>query len=149
MWCFRKNHRIQYTFCTCRYQPIICWQHLLCQLLHHWHYQNSLILNWTSQQHRLKITLRLKNRELFIKFGIFECSKFDSVIAVFYTDQSTFIEIASNTDSVMEPIIYLLKFPITYILIEVVYTVISRSRRGRDRMVVGFTTTCAISAYYH
>jgi hypothetical protein len=24
-----------------------------------------------------------------------------------------------------------------------------RSRRGRDRMVVGFTTTCAISAYYH
>jgi hypothetical protein len=60
-----------------------------------------------------------------------------------------YIEIASNTDSVMEPIIYLLKFPITYILIEVAYTVISRSRRGRDRMVVGFTTTCAISAYYH
>jgi len=23
------------------------------------------------------------------------------------------------------------------------------SRRGRDRMVVGFTTTCAISAYHH
>jgi len=22
-------------------------------------------------------------------------------------------------------------------------------RHGRDRMVVGFTTTCAISAYYH
>jgi hypothetical protein len=22
-------------------------------------------------------------------------------------------------------------------------------RRGRDRMVVGFTTTCAISAYHH
>ena len=24
-----------------------------------------------------------------------------------------------------------------------------RGRRGRDRMVVGFTTTCAISAYPH
>ena len=24
-----------------------------------------------------------------------------------------------------------------------------RDRRGRDRMVVGFTTTCAISAYHH
>jgi len=22
-------------------------------------------------------------------------------------------------------------------------------RRGRDRMVVGFTTTCAINAYHH
>jgi hypothetical protein len=25
----------------------------------------------------------------------------------------------------------------------------SEDRRGRDRMVVGFTTTCAISAYHH
>ena len=25
----------------------------------------------------------------------------------------------------------------------------SRGRRGRDRMVVGFTTTCAISAYHY
>ena len=24
-----------------------------------------------------------------------------------------------------------------------------RRRRGRDRMVVGFSTTCAISAYHH
>jgi len=24
-----------------------------------------------------------------------------------------------------------------------------RGRRGRDRMVVGFTTTCAFSAYHH
>ena len=24
-----------------------------------------------------------------------------------------------------------------------------RGRRGRDRMVVGFTTTCAISVYHH
>ena len=24
-----------------------------------------------------------------------------------------------------------------------------RGRRGRDLMVVGFTTTCAISAYHH
>jgi hypothetical protein len=27
--------------------------------------------------------------------------------------------------------------------------VMYRGRRGRDRMVVGFTTTCAISAYHH
>ena len=26
---------------------------------------------------------------------------------------------------------------------------IARGRRGCDRMVVGFTTTCAISAYHH
>ena len=25
----------------------------------------------------------------------------------------------------------------------------SRGRHGRDRMVVGFITTCAISAYHH
>jgi len=25
----------------------------------------------------------------------------------------------------------------------------SGGRRGRDRMVVGFTTTCAISSYHH
>ena len=25
----------------------------------------------------------------------------------------------------------------------------TRGRRGRDRMVVGFTTTCTISAYHH
>jgi len=24
-----------------------------------------------------------------------------------------------------------------------------RSRRGHDNMIVGFTTTCAISAYHH
>jgi len=24
-----------------------------------------------------------------------------------------------------------------------------RGRRGRDRMIVGFTTTCAVSAYHH
>jgi len=24
-----------------------------------------------------------------------------------------------------------------------------RGRRGRDRMVVGFTTTCAVSVYHH
>ena len=27
--------------------------------------------------------------------------------------------------------------------------VFDEGRGGRDRMVVGFTTTCAISAYYH
>jgi len=26
---------------------------------------------------------------------------------------------------------------------------LTRSCRGRDRMVVGFTNTCAISAYHH
>jgi hypothetical protein len=26
---------------------------------------------------------------------------------------------------------------------------IDRGHRGRDRMIVGFTTTCAISAYHH
>jgi len=26
---------------------------------------------------------------------------------------------------------------------------INGCRRGRDRIVVGFTTTCAISAYHH
>ena len=28
-------------------------------------------------------------------------------------------------------------------------TEMSQGRRGRDGIVVGFTTTCAISAYYH
>ena len=27
--------------------------------------------------------------------------------------------------------------------------VLQRGRRGRDRMVVGLTTTCAISTYHH
>ena len=31
----------------------------------------------------------------------------------------------------------------------ILITAYIRGRRGRDRMVVGFTTTCAISAYYH
>ena len=29
------------------------------------------------------------------------------------------------------------------------FTFVMRGRRGRDRMVVGFTTTCASSAYQH
>jgi hypothetical protein len=29
------------------------------------------------------------------------------------------------------------------------YCIYLGERRGRDRMVVGFTTTCAISAYHH
>ena len=28
-------------------------------------------------------------------------------------------------------------------------TILTRDRRGRDRMVVGFTTTYTISAYHH
>ena len=28
------------------------------------------------------------------------------------------------------------------------YSIVERGRRGRDRMVVGFTTTCTISAYH-
>jgi hypothetical protein len=30
-----------------------------------------------------------------------------------------------------------------------IFKLIYRGRHGRDRMVVGFTSTCAISAYYH
>jgi hypothetical protein len=30
-----------------------------------------------------------------------------------------------------------------------VYILTIMGRRGRERMVVGFTTTCAISAYHH
>jgi len=29
------------------------------------------------------------------------------------------------------------------------FTYYRRNRRGRDRMVVGCTTTCSISAYHH
>ena len=36
-----------------------------------------------------------------------------------------------------------------YINIHVCASYILWSRRGRDRMVVEFTTTCAISAYHH
>ena len=35
------------------------------------------------------------------------------------------------------------------ILIKVTSSMWLWGRRGRDRMVVGFTTTCAISAYHH
>jgi hypothetical protein len=39
---------------------------------------------------------------------------------------------------------------VTFIYKDVQYTLIFlRGRRGRDRMVVGFTTTCTISAYHH
>jgi len=30
-----------------------------------------------------------------------------------------------------------------------IFFLILRDRRGRDRMVVGFTITCSISAYHH
>ena len=30
-----------------------------------------------------------------------------------------------------------------------VILILQRDRRGRDRMIVGFTTTCAISVYHH
>jgi len=46
---------------------------------------------------------------------------------------------------------YLLLFLMVYIL-HLPYltsTELNRGRRGRNRMVVGFTTTCAISAYHH
>jgi len=29
------------------------------------------------------------------------------------------------------------------------FTIFNRGRRGGDRMVVGFTTTCAINVYHH
>jgi hypothetical protein len=31
----------------------------------------------------------------------------------------------------------------------IIVTAVPVERRGRDRMIVGFTTTCAISAYHH
>jgi hypothetical protein len=34
-------------------------------------------------------------------------------------------------------------------IVDVVYLLISRGRRGCDHMVIGFPTTCAISAYHH
>jgi hypothetical protein len=40
------------------------------------------------------------------------------------------------------------RFTVTYTLQTNHYTV-QRGRRGHDRMVVGFTTTYAISAYHH
>jgi len=35
------------------------------------------------------------------------------------------------------------------IIIKSLYLVTKRGHRGRDRIVVGFTTTCAISVYHH
>jgi hypothetical protein len=34
-------------------------------------------------------------------------------------------------------------------LLTILFIFMNRDRRGRDRMVVGFTTTYAISAYHH
>ena len=36
-----------------------------------------------------------------------------------------------------------------YNIYQMTANVICRGRHGRDRMVVGLTTTCAISAYHH
>jgi len=36
-----------------------------------------------------------------------------------------------------------------YILTEKLLRLLFRGLRGLDRMVVGFTTTCTISAYHH
>ena len=36
-----------------------------------------------------------------------------------------------------------------YLLTLALYPAVARGLRGRDRMVVGFTTTYAISAYHH
>ena len=38
-------------------------------------------------------------------------------------------------------------FPLSFVITDEIYS--ARDRRGRDHMVVGFTTTCAISAYHH
>jgi len=34
-------------------------------------------------------------------------------------------------------------------LISIIYVICFRDRRGRDRMVIGFTPTYVISAYHH
>jgi len=39
--------------------------------------------------------------------------------------------------------------PMEYVCVFALIPYPSRGCRGRDRMVVGFTTTCAISAYHH
>jgi hypothetical protein len=41
------------------------------------------------------------------------------------------------------------KLQVTKRVCSVRFHCIERGRRGRDCMVVGFTTTCAISAYHH
>jgi hypothetical protein len=38
-------------------------------------------------------------------------------------------------------------FPLSFVITDEIYS--ARDRRSRDHMVVGFTTTCAISAYHH
>jgi len=38
---------------------------------------------------------------------------------------------------------------IKHYLSKTAFTIETRGRRGRDRMVVGFTTTYPISAYHH
>jgi hypothetical protein len=40
----------------------------------------------------------------------------------------------------------MIKLSYDVIFLEIIY---NADRPGRDRMVVGFTTTCAISAYHH
>jgi hypothetical protein len=42
---------------------------------------------------------------------------------------------------------YILDFFISFVLLQ--FPNIQRGLRGRDHMVVGFTTTCAISVYHH
>jgi hypothetical protein len=34
-------------------------------------------------------------------------------------------------------------------MVVILYLMLSRGCRGRDRIEVGFTTTCAISTYHH
>jgi len=38
---------------------------------------------------------------------------------------------------------------IRFLSLSLIYDNVIQCRRGRDRMVVGFTTTCAISAYHY
>jgi hypothetical protein len=37
----------------------------------------------------------------------------------------------------------------SYQVHKITMTTLERGRRGGERMVVGFTTTCAINAYHH
>ena len=49
---------------------------------------------------------------------------------------------------IQEIIIQLTK-TLLFICVDMNFTNESQCRRGHDHMVVGFTTTCAISAYHH
>jgi hypothetical protein len=57
------------------------------------------------------------------------------------------IAIRDPNHVIISPVTVFIFFNITETIIYIRYNI--RGRRGRDSMVVGFTTTCAISTYHH